>query len=146
MIVLGRCLVCLIVGAGAGNSAMVIDVFSFVGLLVVIDPPLAGGKHVLQEPGSWELLSFCEDSGVEVYVRLGLVGLFEVVTHGVAGVSVGFYVKGTLNVLRSVYMKPELSKDVWVTETSGWGCLNLVFGDMNSRDLSWDVASNTCGQ
>ena len=60
------------VGAGAGNRAVVMDVFSFVGFLFVIDSPLAGGKHVPQEPGSWELLSFCEDSGVEVYVHLGL--------------------------------------------------------------------------
>ena len=82
---------------------------------------------------------------MEVYVRLGLIGLFEVVTHGVAGVSIGFCVKGTLNALRCVYMRPELSKDVWVTETLGWGCLDLVFEDMNARDLSWDVASNTCG-
>ena len=124
------------VGAGAGNWAMVMDVFSFVGLLFVIDPPLAGGKHVLQEPGSWKLLSFCEDSGMKIYVHLALVGLFEVVTHGVASVSIGFYVKWTLNVLRCVYMRPELSKDVWVTETSGWGSLDLVFGDMNARDLS----------
>ena len=34
------------VGTGAGNRAMVIDVFSFVLLLFVIDPPLAEGKHV----------------------------------------------------------------------------------------------------
>ena len=66
--------------------------------------------------------------------------------HGVAGVLIGFYVKRTLNVLRCVNMRLELSKKVWVTETSGWGCLDLVFGDMNARDLSWDVASNTCGR
>ena len=39
-------------GAGTGNWAMVMDVFSFVGLLFVIDPLLAGGKHVPPEPGS----------------------------------------------------------------------------------------------
>ena len=50
--------------------------------------------------------------------------------------SIDFYIKGTLNILRCVYLRPELSKNVWVTETLGWGCLDLVFGDMNARDLS----------
>lgn len=99
-----------------------------------------------QEPGSWELFPVCDGSGVEVYICSRLVGLFEVVAHSVAGVWIGFYAKRTLNVMRCVYIRAELSKGVWVTETSGWGCLALVFGDMNVRDLSWDVASNTCGR
>lgn len=113
--------------------------------MFVIDPLLVKGKHVPQEPSFWELPSFIEGSRVEVYIHSGLVGLFEVVSHGVAGVSIEFYVKGTINIMRWVYMRPALPHDIWDVETSGWPSQDLVFGDMNVRDFSWDMACNTCG-
>lgn len=133
------------VGASAGNRALVMELFSFVNLLFVVDPPLNGDRHIPQEPGVWELFSFVHGSGVEVYIRSGMVGLFEVVAHRVAGVSIGYYVKGTLNVLRCVYMRPALPKAVWDDETRGWEGLNIVLGDMNVMDLSWDVVGNSYG-
>ncbi|PUU81410.1 hypothetical protein B9Z19DRAFT_1122168 [Tuber borchii] len=45
----------------------VLDLFSFDNLLFILDPP-GGGKHVVSGAGSWELLSFVENFGVEVYV------------------------------------------------------------------------------
>ena len=48
------------VSGGRGNRAVVMDVFSFVDVLFVVDPPRGdGGGLVPHEMGVFDLFSFC---------------------------------------------------------------------------------------
>ena len=83
------------VSAGRGNRAVVMDVFSFVDVLFIIDQPLnKDGGLVPHENGVFDLFSFCVGSGVEVYVRKAVVVLFEIVEHEVDGVAIAFWHDG----------------------------------------------------
>ena len=58
------------------------DVFSFVDLILFIDPPRkVDGGGVVHEHVDFDLFSFVQASGVEVFVRSSLSGMFMVDRH-----------------------------------------------------------------
>jgi len=70
------------VGRSRANRSLVMDVFSFVDLLFIVDPPhKADGGGVVHEHVDFDLFSFVQASGVEVFVRSSLSGLFLVDLH-----------------------------------------------------------------
>jgi len=57
-------------GRSRANRSLVMDVFSFVDLLFVVDPPrMVGGGCVIHEHVDFDLFSFVPASGGEVFVR-----------------------------------------------------------------------------
>jgi len=70
------------VGRSRANRSLVMDVFSFVDVFFVVDPPRkVDGGHVVHEHLDFDLFSFVQASGVEVFVRSSLSGLFLVDMH-----------------------------------------------------------------
>ena len=99
------------VGRHAGNRGMVMDLFSFVDIFFILEPPhTAGADFVQMEEGCYDLFSFVKGSGVEVFVRSQFVGLFDLVRHGDAGVTIGCFVDGVRMVFGGVYVHPGGSK------------------------------------
>jgi len=96
----------IIVGGGARNRRLVMDVFSFVDVLFVLDRPVVDGGLVDSEDGGCVLFSFRAGSGVEVWVRRGCVGLFSLVAHNEWCASIGFWRCGKELVLSGVYIRP----------------------------------------
>ena len=64
------------VGGGIGNRNVAMDVYYFVDM-----PVTRSGDCVDAENGCFDLFSFVEGSGVEVYVRKSLVGWVNLVDH-----------------------------------------------------------------
>jgi hypothetical protein len=60
-----------------GNRSLVMDMFSFVDVFFIVEPPVSeGGKCVAYENDLYELLLFVEASGVEVFVKGCMMGWF----------------------------------------------------------------------
>jgi len=57
-------------GRSSANRSLVMDVLSFVDLLFIVDPPRkADGGGVVHGHVDFDLFSFVQASGVEVFVR-----------------------------------------------------------------------------
>jgi len=70
------------VGRSSANRSLVMDVFSFVDLVFIVDPPRkVDGGGVVHEHVDFDLFSFVQASGVEVFVRSSVSGLFPVDLH-----------------------------------------------------------------
>ena len=79
------------VGGGEGNRNMVMDVLWFVDIFFMLDCPVtAKGEYVEHENGEYEMVSSITDGDVEVYIRKGLVGWFEVEKHEKEGVVIAY--------------------------------------------------------
>ena len=127
------------VSGGKGNRAVVMDVFSFVDVFFIIDPPVdESGGLIGCEDGNFDLFSFVIGSGVECYVRSSVVGMFSVIEHDVGGVSVGYQDGDVEKVLRGVYVRPARGREVWAEHCIGWDGCDVLFGDFNARHASWD--------
>ena len=79
-------------------------------------------------------------SGVEVYICSCFAGLFWVVEHWVNGASIGYLYKGTLYILRAVYIPPSTAPADWLVYLQRWWDCDKLFGDFNARHRSWDSA------
>ena len=120
---------------------MAIKLFSFVDILFVSEPPSAAdGVHVAHDEDGRDLFSFVVGSGIEVYVCSCFAGLFRVVEHEVDGASIGYLYKGTLYILRGVYIPPSTARADWLVYSQRWWDCDTLFGDFNARHRSWDPA------
>ena len=119
---------------------MVMDIFSFVDVIFVLDPPLGvDGCVIPHEDGCGkDLFSFVVGSGVQVFVRSTLVGLFDVCEHSVDGVSIGFVCDGVRIVMRGVYLRPGRTRRDWDDFAGKLAMCDVVFGDFNARHRRWD--------
>ena len=73
------------VGRSKANRSLAMDVFSFVDLLFILEPPRTGdGGCVVHEHREFDLFSFVQASGIEVFVRSSLSGLFLIDNHDMA--------------------------------------------------------------
>jgi len=143
-----RAVVCTInVGGGEGNRNMVIDVLFFVDIFVFVDGPVRrDGEFVEYENEKYELISFVKGSGVEVFVKKGLVGWVEVEEHDEWMVILKGKEKDHVGMIRSVriggtYIRP----DRGVAEINlGMGKLercDIIMGDFNARNQRWGTMS-----
>src|SRR5437879_33951 len=70
------------VGGGVGNRTVGMEMFSFVDVFFIVDPTIGVGRSFISGEGNgFDLFSFCKGSGVEVFVRREVVGLFSLVWH-----------------------------------------------------------------
>jgi len=134
------------VGGGRANRQLVMQVFSFVDVLFVVDPPAGDeGSFVEAECGDRILFSFVVGSGVEVWVRAGLAGSFSVVDHNAVGAMVGYVYKGVRKVVGGVYLRPGKMRNEFTGNVGPFSASDTIIGDFNARHTDWCVATNTYG-
>jgi len=109
------------VGRSRVNRALVIDVFSFVDLLFVIDPPRKADRSgVVHEHVDFDLFSFVQASGVEVFVRSSLSGLFLVDKHDLVTCVVMYDVGSVRRRIGGVYVPPTADRHEWAAFEPTW--------------------------
>ena len=131
---------------------MVMEVLSFVDIFFILDPPVErNGENVENEVGVFELFSFVKGSGVEVFVRTGLVGWMEMIEHNENICKIKMRNNQKEIIIGGTYWRPGKS----VKEMEKWmynmkDC-NVVTGDFNARNPKWgrrsgDTATNVYGR
>jgi len=125
------------VGGSVHNRSMVMDVFSFVHVLFVLDPPLGSGL-ICQESGGFVLFMYQEGCDVEVYVRYDCLGWFRPGRIGVSSTCVVYRRNGADEVIGGVYIRPKMLKADWDVSMAGLVEADIVLGDFNARHEEWD--------
>jgi len=122
------------VGWSGANRSLVMYVFSFVDLIFIIDPPrkLDGGG-VVHEHVDFNLFSFVPASGVEVFVRSSLSGLFLVDIHDMVTCVVMYDLGGVRKRIGGVYVPPGARKMEWLAYESTWVDCDFLMGDFNAK-------------
>jgi len=127
------------VGRSRANRSLVMDVFSFVDLLFIVDPPRkADGGGVVHEHVDFDLFSFVQASGVEVFVRLSLSGLFLVDLHDMVTCVIMYDVGGVRKRIGGIYVPPKMDRLGWSTCEATWDDCDFLMGDFNARHDSWN--------
>jgi len=128
------------VGRSKANRSLVMDVFSFVHLLFIVDPPRkADGGCVVHEHVDFDLFSFVQASGVEVFVRSSLSGMYIVDKHDLVTCVVMYDVSGVKKRIGGVYVPPTTKRPEWVAIEMTWEGCDALMGDFNARYASWDL-------
>jgi len=131
------------VGRSRANRSLVMDVFSFVDLLFIIDPPRkADGGGVVHEHVDFDLFSFVQASGVEVFVRSSLSGLFLVDLHDMVTCVIMYDVGGVRRRIGGVYVPPTANRHEWTAFEPAWVDCSFLMGDFNARHSDWDPNPN----
>jgi len=121
------------------NRSLVMDVFSFVDLLFIIDPPRkVDGGGVVHEHVDFDLFSFVQASGVEVFVRSSLSGLFLVDLQDMVTCVVMYDVDGVRRRIGGVYVPPKTNKQGWLACEATWAGCDFLMGDFNAKHDSWN--------
>jgi len=127
------------VGWSRANRSLVMDVFSFVNLLFIVDPtPKADGGGVVHEHVDFDLFSFVQASGVEVFVRSSLSGLFLVDTHDMVTCVIMYDVGGVRKRIGDVYVPPTTKRSGWLACEATWDDCDFLMGDFNAKHDSWN--------
>jgi len=127
------------VGRSRANRSLVMDVFSFVDLLFVVDPPRkADGGGVVHEHVDFDLFSFVQASGVEVFVRSSLSGLFLVDLHNMMTCVVMYDVGGVRRRIGGVYVPPKVDRLGWSACEETWDGCDFLMGDFNAKHDDWN--------
>ena len=115
------------------------NVFSFVDLLFVVDPPhKVDGGSVVHEHVDFDLFSFVQAPGVEVFVRSCLSGLFLVDLHDMVTCIVMYDVGGVRRRIGGVYVLPSLRKPEWLDSEATWDDCDFLMGNFNARHDDWN--------
>jgi len=132
------------VGRSRANRSLVMDVFSFVDLLFILEPPSDGdGGCIIHDCVDFDLFSFVLGSGVEVFVRSSVSGLMEVVSHDRMTACVSYVDCGKTRMIGGVYVHPQIVMEDWSEAVLAWNGCQLLCGDFNARHPRWDMG---CGQ
>jgi len=127
------------VGRSRANRSLVMDVFSFVDLLFIVDPPRkADGGGVVHEHVDFDLFSFVQASGVEVFVRSSLSGLFLVDLHDMVTCVIMYDVGGVRRRIGGVYVPPTADRHEWAAFEPTWVDCSFLMGEFNARQSDWD--------
>jgi len=126
-------------GRSRANRSLVIDVFPFVDLLFIVDPPRkADGGGVVHEHVDFDLFSFVPVSGVEVFVRSSLSGLFLVDLHDMVTCVIMYEVGGVRKRIGGVYVPPKTDKLKWLAYEATWDTCDYLMGDFNAKHDDWN--------
>jgi len=125
------------VGRSVHNRSVVMDVFSFVHVVFILDPPVGGGR-VCQESGGFVLFLFGEGCDVEVFVRFDCLGWFKPGRIGTSSACVVYKENEVDVVIGRVYIRPKMLKAEWDEEMAGLEDADIVIGDFNARHEDWD--------
>jgi len=127
------------VGRSRANRSLVMDVFSFVDLLFVVDPPRkAEGGGVVHEHVDFDLFSFVQVSGVEVFVRSSLSGLFLVGLHDMVTCVIMYDMGGVRRRIGGVYVPPKMDMQEWLACEATWDDCDFLVGDFNAKHDEWN--------
>jgi len=110
------------------------DVFSFVDLLFVVDPPhKVDGGSVVHEHVDFDLFSFVQASGVEVFLRSSLSSLFLVDVHDMMTCVIIYDVGGVRRRIGGVYVPPKMDTLEWSACETTWDDCDFLMGDFNAK-------------
>jgi len=127
------------VGRSRANRSLVMDFFSFVDLLFIVDPPRkADGAGVVHKHVDFDLFSFVHASGVEVFVRLSLSGLFLVDMHDMVTCVIMYDVGEVRRRIGSVYIPLKMNQLEWSACEATWDDCDFLMGDFNAKHDSWN--------
>jgi len=127
------------VGRSRANRSLVMDVFSFVDLLFIVDPPRkVDGGGVVHEHVDFDLCSFVRASGVEVFVRSSLSGLFLVDLHDMVTCVIMYDEGGVRRRIGGVYVPPGTKKLEWSVYEMAWDDCDFLMGDFNAKHDDWN--------
>jgi len=127
------------VGRSKANRSLVMDVFFFVDLLFIVDPPRrVDGGGVVHEHVDFDLFSFVPASGVEGFVRSSLSGMFLVDVHDMVTCVVMYDVGGVRRRIGGVYVPPSMKKPVWLACEATWEGCDFLTGDFNAKHDDWN--------
>jgi len=134
------------VGASVGNCAVVCDVFSFVDVVFIVDPPVDGlGGAVDGDVGGFTYLSGTVRSDMHVYVWNSFVGLFDVVWVDARGVVVSVVSDGIARRIGGVYLRPGLTVASVDEFLHPYKDCDILLGDLNARNDRWGHIADVCG-
>jgi len=126
-------------GRSRANRSLVMDVFSFVDLLFFVDPTIkADGGGVVHEHVDFDLFSFVQASGVEVFVRSSLSGLFLVDLHDTVTCVIMYDVGGERRRIGGVYVPPKTDRLGWSACEVIWDGCDFLMGDLNAKHEQWN--------
>jgi len=126
------------------NRSLVMDVFSFLDLLSIVGPPRkADGGGVVHEHVDFDLFSFVQASGVEVFVRSSLSGLFLVDLHDMVTCVIMYDMGGVRRRIGGVYVPPDTKKLGWLACEATWDDCDFLMGDFNAKHDDWNMDSRT---
>ena len=127
------------VGRSRANRSLVREVFSFVDLLFIVDPPWkADGGGVVHEHVDFDLFSFVQASGVEVFVRSSLSGLFLVDVHDMVTCVIMYDVGEVRKRIGGVYVPPKTNRLEWLGCEATWDGCDFLMGDFNAKHDKWN--------
>jgi len=127
------------VGRSRANRSLVMDVFSFLDVLFIVDPPRkADGSGVVHEHVDFDLFSFIQASCIEVFVRSSLSGLFLVDMHDMVTCVIMYDVDGVRRRISGVYVPPKTNKLEWLACEATWDDCDFLMGDVNARHDEWN--------
>ena len=128
------------------------DLYAWVDVFFFLEPPgKRSGGFVEHERDEFELFSFKKDSGVEVFVRTGVVGLISVVRHDEMSAVMEFVDdEGRKRKFGGVYLSPTKGMGTVVEWLERLEDCNILVGDFNARHRVWgercgDIKTNTYG-
>ena len=127
------------VGRSRANRSLAMDVFSFVDLLFVLEPPVTkDGGCIVHEHVEFDLFSFVQASGVEVFVRSSLSGLFLIDNHDMTTCTVMYEVGGEERRIGGVYVHPTTTHPQWSAIECSWNACDYLMGDFNTKHDRWN--------
>jgi len=136
------------VGKSGGNRSLLFSLFVCVSLFFVLEPPGGVDGFVLaHEERGVELISFVAGSGVAVYARSDMVGMFDVVDHFAEACVVGLLgADGWRKKFCGVYVPPRVSGPFVLNVLGRIGMVDIIDGDFNARHARWALCAddNVC--
>jgi len=132
------------VGRSRANRLLVMDVFSFVDFLFIVNPPRkVNGGGVVHEHVDFDLFSFVQASGVEVFVRSSLSGLFLVDFHDMVTCMIMYDVGWVRKRIDGVYVPPDMRSLEWLACEATWDECDFLMGDFNAKHDYWNPNPRT---
>ena len=127
------------VGRSRATSSLVMDVFSFLDLLFIVDPPRkADGGGVVHEHVDFDVFSTVPESGVEVFVRSSLSRLFLVDMHNMMTCVIMYDVGGVRKRVGGVYVPPKVDRLGWTACETTWDSCDFLLRDFNAKHAEWN--------
>jgi len=127
------------IGGTRLNISLAMNVFSFVDLFFIIDCSEDNGVAVVHDSTGLDLFSFVTGSGLGVYIRSLLVGLFRLVRHDAGGDCMTFYDRDEMIIVGVVCVRPGEKKDLFLELSKTLDSLDCLCGDFNARNILWEL-------
>ena len=138
---------CIInVGASRGNRALVLDVFSYVDVVFVVDPTVdVYGNAIDGDVGDFVFVSGIPGCDVHVFIRRSLLALVELVRSDKYRLVLGMFSGGVFGLIGGVYLRPKMLAADGEVALAAYKDCHIVVGDMNPRHDRWGYVADVGG-